>query len=82
MDWDTVGFVKASQIRMDILKRLDEKPMSPKELKHELSIHFPQVSLTLKQMYERKLIECLTSTCSKGKIYAITDNGREILKEI
>lgn len=82
MDWDIVGFVKASQIRIDVLRKLDEKPMSPKDLKHELSIHFPQVSLTLKQMCEKNLVECLTSSCSKGKIYAITEAGREILKEL
>lgn len=82
MDWDIVGFVKASNIRIEILKKLNERPMSPKDLKSKLSIHFPQVSLVLKEMRNRGLVKCLTTERSKGKIYGITELGTQVLEEI
>lgn len=80
MDWDAIGFVKASNIRTQILKKLASKPMSPKELKVELSLHFSQVSLVLREMRDMKLIECLTVDRSKGKIYGITELGMKVLQ--
>lgn len=80
MDWEAIGFVKASNIRTEVLRKLASKPMSPKELKNELSLHFSQISLVLREMRDMKLVECLTVDRSKGKIYGITELGKGVLQ--
>ena len=82
MDWEAVGFVKASNIRAEVLRKLAARPMSPKELKDELSLHFSQVSLVLREMRDMKLVTCLTVERSKGKIYGITDLGKQVLQRL
>jgi len=80
VDWDSVGFVKASPVRVNIINKLSEKPMSPKELTKSLAIHFPQVSLALKQLTERGITICLTDSRLKGRLYGLTDLGQSIIK--
>lgn len=82
MDWDDIGFIKASYIREKILIHLGKKPSTPKDLTDELSIHFPQISCNLKQMCERGLIQCLTENRKKGKVYSITEKGIEVLEKL
>ncbi len=82
MDWEDIGFIKASYIREGILKQLRKKTSTPKDLTEALDIHFPQISNNLKEMSERGLVQCLTENRKKGKIYSITDKGIEVLEKL
>lgn len=82
MDWEDIGFVKASYIREGILKQLRKKPSTPKDLTVSLGIHFPQVSNNLKEMCEKGLVQCLTENRKKGKVYSITEKGIEVIENL
>lgn len=81
MDWELLGYLKASQYRQKILLALDKANKTPKELKDEIGYYMSHISHTLKELRERNLVTCLTPNLYRGKIYSITDKGKNLLKE-
>lgn len=82
MEWEKVGLVKASQHRQSILKIIAESSITPKEIATTLGIHLSQVTRSLREMEKQNIVHCLTPNLRKGRIYAITEEGLEILDKI
>jgi len=82
MSWEDVGFVKASRYRLQILNLLSDGPKTPRELVDSLKIHFSQVSFILNQLNERKMVKCLNPEAVKGKLYHLTEKGKDILTKV
>ena len=82
MEWEKVGLVKASQHRQSILKTLAGSSATPKEIATTLGIHLSQVTRSLREMEKHDIVHCLTPNLRKGRIYALTKEGLEILNEI
>jgi len=82
MNWENIGFIKASSHRINILTSLLKKEQTPRELQDSVKIHFSQVSLILKELMEKGLVECLNEDSRKGKIYSLTQSGEEAIKYI
>lgn len=80
MEWEKVGLVKASRHRQNILRALSKSSATPKEIAVDLRIHLSQVTRSLREMEEHSIVECLTPKLRKGRMYAITEKGKEILK--
>lgn len=81
MSWEDVGFVKASKIRLQILETLG-KPMTPTELSRtpELQTYkLPAISRALRELEERKMVECLNPRQKKGRLYQRSIHGRSVL---
>lgn len=79
MGWEEVGFVKASQVRTDVLRALQDRPLAPKDITKALDLHFPQVSTALTELTGKGLVKCLTHGRVKGKIYGVTEAGVTVL---
>lgn len=79
--WDDVSFIISSSYRKKVLEKL-ETPKIPSRISKELNINKTHISKTLLELSSRKVIKCLTPNSTKGKIYAITEYGKEILKEL
>ncbi len=82
MHWETIGFIKASNHRLSILKCMLDQEKTPKELQDSTDIHFSQISLILKELQERGLIKCLNEESRKGKMYSLTQDGKECVDYI
>ena len=82
MDWETVSFVFSSELRCKILLELNKSKNTPKQLSISLKHPISHVSKALKQLNERKLVECLTPNRRKGRLYVITEFGSQVLDEI
>jgi len=80
--WKEVSFVTASKARSRILKELDNKIRTPTQLSRELKMPLSTVSLSLKQLLEDGLINCLTPTRRKAKLYEISEIGKKVLSEV
>lgn len=59
-----------------------EGPKSPKELAISTSVHKNHVSSTLKDLENLNVVVCLTPGLRKGKLFQLTDLGREIVRKI
>jgi predicted transcriptional regulator len=78
--WKQVSFIISSQYRRKVLEIL-ENPKMPSKISKELNIDKAHISKTLKELEKEKLIKCLTPNSMKGKLYAITNYGKDILNE-
>jgi len=78
--WEDIGFIASSEYRKKVLKVLENHKM-PSSLSRELNINKTHISRTLKELSNRKMIECKTPNIRKGKIYVITDYGKNVLKK-
>jgi len=82
MDWDKYGYVKASKYRKDLVLSLHEKPKTPKEMSKETEYYLSHVSNTLKDLSKNDIVKCLTENRNKGRVYTLTDLGKDIAKQI
>ena len=79
--WDLVSFVSRSKQRKQILPLLKE-PITPSAIAKRSGLYSTHVSRALKEFEKKKLVECLTPNERVGKLYKITKQGLEILKEL
>jgi DNA-binding MarR family transcriptional regulator len=80
--WNLLGFVDSSQYRTAVLEALDEKPRKPSTIAERTDIEITHVSRALREMRERDLVELLVpESRRKGRIYGLTDDGRDIWSE-
>ena len=79
--WEDVSYIISSNYRKSILQNLTN-PTMPSKLSRELNINKTHISRGLNELEKKKMIECLTNKVNKGKLYMITDYGKEILKEV
>ncbi|OUJ18354.1 putative transcriptional regulator [Methanonatronarchaeum thermophilum] len=82
MNYNKLGWIKASKYRQNILKALEAGPKTPKELAEENEYRMSHVSRTLSNLKGRNLVECLNPDCRKGRLYALTDEGLQMLKAL
>ena len=78
--WEIIGYIKVSAIRLKILKSLKDSFMMPSEIARMTGYRTTQISNSLRDMKERKLVQCLNEDAKKGRIYQNTELGLMILK--
>ena len=79
--WEDVSFIISSSYRERVLESLKD-PKTPTKISKELNINKTHISKTLKELLSKKIITCLTPKANKGKLYLLSNYGKEILKEI
>ncbi len=81
MNIENYSFVVSGKFRKNVFMQLESKK-SPSQIAKNLNASTTQVSRTLKQLESRNLIGCLTPSSRMGKIYALTDKGKEVFSDI
>jgi len=76
-----LNWLNDSPYRIKVLKLLNLSPNFPKIISQKLDIHKSSLSRVLGDLYDKKLIDKITSS-SRTKTYIITDVGKSILKVI
>lgn len=80
--FDLVGFVMASDYRLIVLNALDNRMNIPSNIAEEVNIKTNHVSNVLKELKDKKLVECLNEDAKKGRLYQVTDLGKEVIKRL
>lgn len=80
IDWDLIGYIKASKYRYQIMSALNAKHKTPKEITEELNYYISHVSAILRELVEKELVICLTPKRRKGKLFTLSEEGKKILK--
>ena len=82
MDWGLYAWINRGSRRKSILGLLtkSEKPLSTNDIKKSLKIAISQASFTLKELFDKKLIESVNPKDKIGRLYVITNKGKEMLK--
>lgn len=82
MDYNLLGFIKASKNRVSIIRLLGEDILTPKEISKTLNIHTSQISRYLSELMKKELVKVLTPNLRKGRIYTLTKNGKRYLNAL
>lgn len=82
-DWDEVSYVISSRYRVETLEHLADGPATPSRIASDESIDISHVSRALQELRDRSMAELLVSEDrKKGRVYGITEKGREGWKTI
>ena len=81
-DWSLISFALASELRFKILITLDKRIQTPTELAKTLHASISHVSLHLKELSDKNLVENLTPHKRKDKKFGVTSKGKELIFEI
>lgn len=76
-------YVKPSKYRTNILIALEnEKFKIPSEIANEVGTITSHVSSHLSGLKERGLITCINEEAKKGRLYHITEKGKNVLEYV
>lgn len=76
------GWVKASSYRNRIMINLGNKTKTPSSIARDSQIKMNHVSMVLKALKEKKLIVCLNEDSKKGRLYQMTDLGKQVARAV
>ena len=80
---DLVRFINKSTYRVNVLKDLsDGNVKMPRDLARNCNILPNHISNVLTLLRKLELLECINPEYKKGRLYRLTDNGKEILKDL
>ena len=79
--WELVSFAKA-HLRQACLESLNKGPKTPVAIAKASKEDLPHVSRALIELAAKGIVECLTPTASKNRIYRITSKGQEVLSKL
>lgn len=83
IDWDTVGFVRASDYRTRVLDALTDGPATPTTVGERTDLELTHVSRTITELRDHELAELLVpEERTKGRIYGLTDAGQTVATEV
>jgi predicted transcriptional regulator len=78
MDWRDYGYVIASNYRLKVVRALLSHPKTPKQISNETQIGMTHISRTIKELSVRGLVHCMNPRAVKGRLYILTDTGKEL----
>lgn len=76
---ELVAYIKASEHRQNIVKYLSDDLKTPSEIGDELDIRTNHISNLLADLRKHDIVICATPNVRKGRLYQLTDKGKEIL---
>ncbi len=79
MDWNKYGHVLASKHRTSVIQALSKANTTPKEISIISKIPLSHVSNLLRELTDDGLVVCLTPKLKRGRIYALTQTGKEVV---
>lgn len=79
---ELIKYVKNSTYRINVLKAIDGNVKTPTEISKDSGVLRSHLSNVLRDLKEKELIECLNPAARKGRLYRLTDDGFEVLKNI
>lgn len=82
LDWKKYGYVISSDYRKKVVISLLEGPKTPKQIATEVNLYLSHVSKTLNELRDAEVAVCLTPELKRGRIYELTEEGKELAKYI
>lgn len=78
----TIEYIEKSQYRSKVLKSLSNDAKMPSQISRDTGIIQNHISNTLRQLKEHDLVECINPEVRKGRLYRLTDNGEDVVKNL
>ena len=82
MDEELLKYVNNSSYRVKVLKALGDDVKIPTQIASDSGILPNHISNVLRQLKEKEIVECITPEVRKGRLYRLSDDGLDVLKEL
>lgn len=82
MDNKTLEYVQRSKYRQNVLKALENDVLMSKEIAKRSDIKTNHVSKVLSELKNKGLVELINPEARKGRLYRLTDHGKDIVKNM
>lgn len=83
VDYDAMSHVIRSDYRMAVFEDLADGPATPSQIAERVEYTVPHVSRSLQELRDQGVVDLMVSEdTKKGRLYALTDEGKDIAKEI
>ena len=77
-----LSYVKISKNRTKTIEALKEEIKIPSQIAKDTGIRTNHISNILSELKEHDMVECINPELRKGRLYRLTDKGKEISKNL
>lgn len=79
---NAISLLKSSKYRFKITKAIDNNTLTPSEIANKTQIRLNHVSMFLRELKDNKLVKCLNEKSRKGRLYELTELGKNAIKKL
>lgn len=76
------SYVEISKYREKTLKSIGNNVKIPTNIAKDSDIRTNHISKVLSELKSKEIVECINEEARKGRLYRLTDTGKEVLKSI
>jgi len=77
-----ISLLKSSDYRLKIIQAINGDTLTPSEIANKTKIRLNHVSMFLKELKEKKLVNCLNEENKKGRLYELTKLGKDAINKL
>ena len=77
-----INYVNISKYRTKVMKSLDGEVLIPSQIARNSGIRTNHISKVLSELKAHDLVECINPEVRKGRLYRLTDAGKEIAENL
>ncbi len=77
-----ISYVEISKYRTKVMKALEGSVKIPSVIAKDSGIRTNHISKVLRELREHELVECINPDVRKGRLYRLTDIGKEIAENL
>ncbi len=76
------SYVQISKYREKTLKSIGDEVKIPTNIAKDSGIRTNHISKVLSELKSKEIVECINEEARKGRLYRLTDTGKEVLETI
>ena len=76
------SYVQISKYREKTLKSIGDEVKIPTNIAKDSGIRTNHISKVLSELKNKEIVECINEEARKGRLYRLTDTGKEVLETI
>lgn len=76
------SYVEISKYREKTLKSIGNNVKIPINIAKDSGIRTNHISKVLSELKSKEIVECINEEARKGRLYRLTDTGKEVLESI
>lgn len=76
------SYVQISKYREKTLKSIGDDVKIPTNIAKDSGIRTNHISKVLSELKSKEIVECINEEARKGRLYRLTDTGKEVLEVI
>ena len=76
------SYVEISKYREKTLKSIGNNVKIPTNIAKDSNIRRNHISKVLSELKSKEIVECINEEARKGRLYRLTDTGKEVLESI